>query len=214
MSSRLAYIDVPENCNPINLLKTWIEQYKSQTKSKIVTFNLATSFLNGDVSNRFIVLKELTQDGVIFNTNSNSLKVKQITENPMVSANFLLTYVNGETKSTVNQQIRLKGVAEQLPHNVSERMFETQPLFAKIRAMLVQEQGVKISWDELKKKHDCLVEGVQSGKVDLKAPEQLVLYKIVPNKFDFYQAGDGEIADRILFEINENKQWEHYHITP
>lgn len=41
-------------------------------------FCCSFSFRNGDVSNRYIELQELSEDGLIFSTNINTLKAKQM----------------------------------------------------------------------------------------------------------------------------------------
>lgn len=214
MSSGLSYIDVPENCQPSNLFKQWADDYKTNTHSGLVLFNLATSFKNGDVSNRNLVLQEISDDGgLIFNTNLNSLKVKQIEENPKVSASFLFTYTNETSNKRISQQVRMKGLIEKLPASYSERIFEKQPLYAKIRSILLEEQGVPVCWEELKKNHDDLLNKVNKGEIELKSPKQLVLYKIIPAEYDFYHANENEIGDRILFSKSKDDEWDHYHIS-
>ncbi|XP_030767431.1 uncharacterized protein LOC115891165 [Sitophilus oryzae] len=214
MSSGLSYIDVPENCQPSNLFKQWADDYKKYTHSGIVLFNLATSFKNGDVANRTLALQEISDDdGLIFHAKFNSLKVKQIEENPKASVSFLFTYTNETSNKRISQQVRMKGFIEKLPPSYSDKIFEKQPLFAKLRSVLIEEQGVPVCWEELKKKHDDLLDKVNKGEIKLKTPKQLVLYKIMPVKYDFYHANENEIGDRILFSKSKDDKWDHYHVT-
>lgn len=213
MASQLAHIDVPEACGPFQFLHIWIDEYKKRKNKNFLLFNLATSSKNGDVTNRYIALKEVVEDGIIFNTNSNSTKARHITENPKVSLNFMFLY-STDVSDQITRQVRIEGMAEQLSKDVSERIYNEQPLPAKIRGHFIQEQGVEVKWEDLKRSHDEFLEKVNKGEVDLKMPDHIVAYKIVPKRFEFYHAAGQEIADKVLFVRDcHSGSWNWCHIT-
>lgn len=212
MASELAHIDIPETCEPFKLFRDWIEEFKLHTQTNLLPFNLATSH-NDAVKNRSVILQELSEEGLIFNSNLNSPKAEQLASNPRVAACFLFVYFNAEISKAISRQVRIEGIVEQLSPEIIERQYNAQPLFAKIRTNLIKKQGEEVKWEELKRKHDKLLEKVTKGDIELRVPNNFVSYKIVPKQFDFYHAASEEIADRVLFKNDGSEGWSHCHIA-
>ncbi|XP_030767432.1 uncharacterized protein LOC115891166 [Sitophilus oryzae] len=161
-----------------------------------------------------MTLQEISDDGgIIFYTYLNSLKAKQIEENPQVSVSFLFLYTNETSNKKITQQVRMKGRIETMRTCCNAKIFEKQPLYAKIRTVIIAEQGVPVAWEELKKKHDRVLAKVNKGEMEFKVPKQFVLYKIIPARYDFYYFNENEIGDRIFFSKSEDDKWDHGHLT-
>ncbi|XP_066245051.1 pyridoxine/pyridoxamine 5'-phosphate oxidase-like [Euwallacea similis] len=207
MSSKLAKIEILPNQRPLDLLKDWIDDFRRHTTVPVI-FSLATVGNSGDVKNRFIALQNLTEDGLVFNTNRNSPKVQQIEENPKVAACFPFAYTDGNTL----RQVRIEGTAEKVTTKITQETFNSFPLHVKMRALLIPEQSVEVQWDELKARHDALLAKVSRNEVEANPPEHLVEYKILPKTFDFYHAHNEEIADRVFFKCVSGA-WTHTHLT-
>ncbi|KAL1505444.1 hypothetical protein ABEB36_005012 [Hypothenemus hampei] len=211
MSSKLAKIDIPKHFGPFELLKQWIGEFKSYTSDGPIPFNLATSSKTGDVQNRFVLLAKLMDDGLIFTTMLNSPKIHHINENPKVAGAFLFNYSNGNSEM-ISRQVRFEGKIVKVDSEITNELFDAWPFYAKVRGVLYSEQSTEIKWDNAKERHDKLVEQFKSNVSELKCPNYIVSYKIVPTTFDFYHAGINEIADRVLFNYNSGK-WITSHIS-
>ncbi|CAG9759851.1 unnamed protein product [Ceutorhynchus assimilis] len=205
-TSKLSKIEFPKNWGPFDLLKNWIDDYKSHTNEASVGFNLATASKLGQVKNRFIIMQELCQDGILFNTNPTSPKAIHIKENPNVAASFL--FVN----KTFCKQVRIEGEAQKL--QMTQQQYECLPFVAQMRSALITEQSQEVDWDDLKFRHDGLVEEIDKGIIKFDSvPDNLVVFKIIPKMFDFYYSQTNEIADRVLFKSQEGDKWTCNHIT-
>ncbi|XP_018562283.1 uncharacterized protein LOC108904283 [Anoplophora glabripennis] len=210
VESGLARIEIEENCNPFHLFGEWLDESKACGKFNTVFFNLATTNRNGDVSNRVVVLRDFKENSLVFVTNGNSKKIQQIKANPKVSACFFWNYTKDE--KYIQRQVRIEGISVEMSFQECLEYYNKEPLYCKIRSHICQ-QGQKVDWDTLKKKHDEILEEIKTTNKQLPMPEYLVAYKIIPNKFDFYFAWDNNIADRLEFIQKSGNGWEFYHVA-
>nr|CAH7757076.1 unnamed protein product [Callosobruchus chinensis] len=202
--SGLAHIEVEKGVLPSELVEEWIKEFKEYSKANKVLMNLATASRTGEVSNRNVVLRELNDDGFTFLTVKNGKKVQHMTENPTVSACLYFSYNKDGTH--IERQVRIEGVAEKLSEEKCKEFYDREPVHAKIRNIIC-DQGKKIEWDDLKAKHDQLLQKYKDGKIGLEMPKHVVAYMIQPHKFDFYYAFDNYIADRIVFCKENSCEW-------
>nr|CAH7757077.1 unnamed protein product [Callosobruchus chinensis] len=180
VESGLACIELKENVRPLELFTEWMEEYKTCSGARLTSFNLAVASLSGEIANCTISLVELQKDGFIFATKRNSRKAKFI--------------------------VRMQGTAKELSKEDCESIYQRLPTYCKIRDIIC-DQGEEVHWEDLKMKHDELLEKCRRG-MELKMPDSLVAYKIVPKVFDFYYSSNSTIADRILFR-RECCKWKH-----
>ncbi|KAJ8959820.1 hypothetical protein NQ318_011552 [Aromia moschata] len=131
-------------------------------------------------------------------------KIQQMKDNPKVSGCFFWGYQKDE--KFIHKQIRIEGIAEKLSNEECEEYHNKDPLFCQIRSHICQ-QGQKVDWDELKKKHDEILEAVKETNKPLKMPEYYVAYRIIPNMFDFYYSYNTNIADRLAFTKQCEDKW-------
>nr|XP_023028108.1 uncharacterized protein LOC111516162 [Leptinotarsa decemlineata] len=200
--STLAYIDVTAGCAPFELFEDWLGEAKSCGGFKNSLFSLATSSLSGRVSNRTVVLRDFKDNNLIFISNKDNKKSHQIAENPNVAACFLWLYKKDE--NFINRQVRVEGTAKEISREDCRKYFENESLLAQVRAHL-GKQGQKVNWDELKTKYDEILKEVKENGMKINLPQHVTAYKITPNYFDFYYSFNEAIADRIIFEEDENE---------
>ena len=77
--------------------------------------NLATASLDGQTSLRTVLLKAYSDDGFVFFTGPETLKVRQMTENPRVSLLFFWP--------ELNRQVRIDGTASRIAITALARSF-------------------------------------------------------------------------------------------
>ena len=120
-----------DNCfkdleNPIELFKEWFNEAKKTEINDPNVFTLATADANGIPSARMILLKDYSQNGFIFYTNSNSKKGKSISENNNIALNFHW--------KTQNRQIRIEGQAKIVSAEDADTYFSSRPRGSQIGA--------------------------------------------------------------------------------
>ncbi|XP_037955871.1 pyridoxine-5'-phosphate oxidase-like [Teleopsis dalmanni] len=184
-----------KNKEPFSLFREWLE-VALQT-DEILEANaacLATANKAGVPSNRFVLLKDVTNEGFTFFTNYGSRKAQDIDENPNVAMTLYWC--------PLRRSVRIEGVATKIPHELSAAYFHQRPRASQIGA-LASEQSQRIP----SRKHLDEIEA--KIKENLKPDEQVPMpnwggYLITPSCVEFWQGQTDRLHDRIRFRKGEN----------
>lgn len=144
---------------------------------------------NGFPSNRFVLLKDVLDEGFTFFTNYGSRKAQNISENPNVAMTFYWL--------PLRRSIRIEGVAEKISREKSLEYFHMRPRASQIGA-LASEQSSKIP------SREHLDEIEAKIKSDLGDDKEVPLpnwggYLIKPRLIEFWQGQSDRLHDRIRF---------------
>ncbi len=191
--------DTDLDSNPINALKIWLEDAK-QKCAHYSAFNLSTGNSSGRITSRIVLLKEIDKGSLIFFSNYNSLKGKQIAENPLVAATFFW----GE----MERQVRIEGEVKKVSEEKSQQYFNSRPTASKWAAMASNQSEPIEHRENLEAKYEKIK---QSGKT--KRPENWGGYAIEPHYFEFWQGRESRLNDRIVFE-KVGDSWKRYRLQP
>ncbi|XP_005184820.1 pyridoxine/pyridoxamine 5'-phosphate oxidase isoform X2 [Musca domestica] len=175
---------------PITLFKEWMNQ-ALQTEEIIEpnAASLATVGSDGCPSNRFVLLKDISDEGFTFFTNYGSRKAQNIASNPNVAMTLYWC--------PLRRSIRIEGVAEKIPQEDSLKYFHERPRASQIGA-LASEQSSRIP----SRKH--LDEIEKKIKQELGDDKAVPLpnwggYLIRPKLIEFWQGQTDRLHDRIVF---------------
>ncbi|KAL7306423.1 hypothetical protein TKK_0001840 [Trichogramma kaykai] len=203
--SDLCYIDVKSE-NPYDLFKEWHKEACVYSTGLPHALCLSTVSKDMKVSSRHVVLRRIEEDGFCIYTDNRSRKTKELTEVPEAAMCFLWAYINDKGQK-VARQVRIEGEVVVMDKDAYADLYDKDKLFCKIRAYICH-QDKEVDWNELKAKHDQLLEDVRQNKVNLPMPDHFIGYKMLPKAIEFYYARDTLIGDRILFEKSEDSnQW-------
>ena len=75
--------------NPINQFKYWFAEICEKGVDHPEAMNIATASKEGRISSRIVLMKTIEEDGIIFFTNYESHKAKEMEINPFIAANLL-----------------------------------------------------------------------------------------------------------------------------
>lgn len=199
--------------NPLLMFKTII----GRLDQNFIAMNLATVDKEFGVLNRSVIYRGLIDDShICFVTERNSRKYENLKENPKLGLTMLFSIQNYAEKEefTETWQIRLiDAEAVELDDGVIERLWQEEPLFAKIRSHIC-ECGRPNDHKELERKCNEMYERYQK---ECKEPEQTKSYtafKIIPKRWDFYKGEPNKIADRVQYKrlTGETDEWEICHV--
>lgn len=193
-----AYIDK----NPFVQFNFWFDLV---VKAKIVEPNamtIATATKTGIPSARVVLLKSFDVTGFTFFTNYGSRKGKELLENPFASLLFWW--------KEFERQIRIEGRIEKISRYESGQYFNLRPLKSRYGALASDQsetvEGRKVleyKFAELEKKF---------GE-NPPMPENWGGYKLIPNRFEFWQGRQDRLHDRICYE-KEKDFWKIYRLQP
>jgi len=190
------------NENPFRQFKIWFDRV---VESKIIEPNamtLATVSKRGSPSARIVLLKEFNETGFTFFTNYLSRKGKDLSENP--NAAILFWWKEFE------RQVRIEGKIEKISKEESEKYFSVRPLKSRYGALSSNQSDIVENREVLEKRFAEL--GTRFGE-NPPMPENWGGYKLVPNKFEFWQGRESRLHDRIVYE-KVDEDWKIYRLQP
>ena len=192
---------------PMLLFRQWYKAAEDNQPDDWVEANamsLATSAQSGRVSNRYVLLKGIDDNGIRFYTNYESDKGRQIAENPHASAAFHWAYIG--------RQVRLQGTVEKTSREDSEEYFHSRPRGSQIGAAASAQSS------ELKSRHDleqrtAAIEAKHEGEL-IPLPDNWGGYRIIANRIEFWQGRANRMHDRIVYELGSDGHWNRRRISP
>jgi pyridoxamine-phosphate oxidase len=195
---------LPEN--PIELFRSWYEVAVAKSPGKWMEPNvmsLATSDMTGHVTNRYVLLKHIEDNGIQFFTNYDSTKGKQLAENPQCSVAFHWPYLG--------RQVRMEGKVEKTSRDVSEKYFHSRPRGSQIGAAASLQSSEVESRKYLDDQRQKLTEKYEGQAIPL--PENWGGYLIVPARIEFWQGRLDRLHDRVVYRAN-NEGWTRCRLSP
>ena len=193
--------------HPIELLRSWCDLAVEKCPGKWFEPNamaLATTDLQGNVSNRFVLMKGIEENGIRFFTNYDSHKGQQLAANPKASVAFHWPYLG--------RQIRIAGVTEKTTREVSENYFHSRPRGSQIGAAASLQSSTVRSRQELDEQRKALESKFEGSAVPL--PENWGGYLLKPTKIEFWQGRSDRLHDRLVFMLRDHNEWERSRLSP
>jgi pyridoxamine 5'-phosphate oxidase len=184
--------------NPFSLFEQWFGAAMEADPKNAGVMTLATAF-NNRPSARMVLLKEHGADGFVFYTNYESRKGQEIAANPQAALVFWF--------QTLEKQIRIEGQIEKISSEKSDAYFATRPRESQLSAW-VSAQSSKIdepvSLDAARQKF---------GDDPIPRPCSWGGYRLIPDRFEFWQGRTSRLHDRVLFTKNDGP-WSARRLAP
>ncbi|MCX6181636.1 MAG: pyridoxamine 5'-phosphate oxidase [Bacteroidetes bacterium] len=187
--------------NPFEQFLLWFG-FAVQTDAHNANAMALSTIHNNKPSSRIVLLKELDATGFTFYTNYNSHKSNEISENKYAS--LLFFWKENE------RQIRIEGTLEKVSESASDEYFKTRPRESQIGAW-ASPQSTPITREELQKRVAEFSEMFEGKEVP--RPQHWGGFRLLPEKFEFWQGRASRLHDRFVFE-KKNNSWDIYRIAP
>lgn len=196
--SGLVEKDMPEN--PFVLFQHWFDQALKDQLPDANALVLSTVYQHRP-SSRIVLLKAVEQDALVFFTNYNSRKGREIENNPQASILFFW--------SQHERQIRVEGQVEKISDEQSESYFISRPLESQAAAIAsAQSEKIKDK-TALIRSYEHLLKHVEL----IKRPAHWGGYQLKPDYFEFWQGGSHRLHDRIIYE-KRMQNWQISRLSP
>ena len=188
---------------PMTLFNTWMREALDKMAMEPYAFNLATASKEGIPSSRTVYMRSIEENGIVFFTNYKGKKGKDISENPVVCANFFW--------AQLERQVRMIGKASKINTEQSDAYFASRPRESQLGAWASHQSEELENHQELSDRLDFYTKKFENQEVP--RPPHWGGYLIQSNYFEFWQGREKRLHDRITFSF-ENENWKINRINP
>ena len=195
-SSNLSY-------EPLVRINEWIEEAVKLEVPLPHAMNLSTTDDIGQPSSRMVLLKSISDEGMVFYTDYESHKGQMLKKNSKAALNFWW--------AKTDKQIRIEGVCIKTSDQESDEYFQSRPKGSQISATVsIQSKEIRDYENLVKEAKD--LEKRSSGS-NLKRPSRWGGYKLIPNRIEFWKNEANRLHRRELFTLESNK-WRKTLLSP
>jgi len=187
------------------ILKThyWIQEAKEKGAGLPHALNLASVSQDGQPSSRMVLLKRLSDEGLVFFTDYEGKKGKEINDNSKVAMNFWW--------AKTDKQIRIEGRCKKVSKEESDDYFHSRPRGSQVSAAASRQSETLDSYEGLLEKARQIESDNEGKKIN--RPERWGGYILKPILFEFWINQENRLHKRDLF-ILKNQGWEKSLLSP
>jgi pyridoxamine 5'-phosphate oxidase len=187
--------------DPLTQFELWFEEARGAVDVP-EAMAVATATPDGAPSVRMVLLKGADDEGFSFFSNYESRKGRELEDNPRAALLFHW--------HPLGRQVRVEGTVERLPDADSDRYFDTRPLGARLSAWVSRQSEVIGSREELLERVETLRQHLGS---ELTRPLHWGGYRLVPQRYEFWQHRDDRLHDRLQYR-REDGRWVRERLSP
>lgn len=191
--------------NPIQQFRKWfVEVDESGNIDESNAMTISTLGTDGFPKSRVVLLKSYDEYGFVFYTNYNSEKGRAIQQNPKVCLSFFWP--------SAERQIIIKGTAEKISREESERYFHSRPKGSQLGALVSPQSQEIESRAVLEEKLKALEDTYKEKEVE--KPEDWGGFRVEPHSLEFWQGRPNRLHDRFVYEKTGDYDWTIKRLAP
>ena len=203
--SALSLVDFTEAEDPVALFELWLEEAAKSEINDPEAMALVTVEEEGTPDARMMLCKGADARGLVFYTNIESAKGRELALRPKAAALF-------HWKS-LRRQVRFRGVVAELTAAECDAYFASRPRGSQIGAWASQQSRPLASRPALEAAVEVYERRFGSGEIP--RPDYWRGYRLAPVEIEFWRDGASRLHDRIQFKrANAGAPWEKRRLFP
>jgi pyridoxamine 5'-phosphate oxidase len=195
--------DKDVNESPIDQFKIWIKESHESKVHEWNAMNLSTVRQDGMPNSRIVLLKDV-DTGLVFFTNYNSAKGKELEHHPFAAVTFFWP--------VLERQVRFMGKVSKVSPRESDEYYFSRPFASQIGAWVSPQSKVIPNRAYLEERESELLHKLNEGTIT--RPENWGGYRLIPDEVEFWQGRSSRLHDRIHYQKGADGVWEINRLAP
>jgi pyridoxamine 5'-phosphate oxidase len=188
---------------PLAQLELWLEEAIVAQANEPTAMLVASVDAQGCPDTRWVLLKNIVEEQLIFYSNYQSRKAEQFAANSHVALNFYWP--------ELSRQVRLRGLVSQVAPELSDHYFAGRPRGSQLSALLSPQSQVVESRQFLEEQYRQL--DTQWQDKTIPRPTSWGGYQVQVNEYEFWQGRDNRLHDRFRY-TREGQDWSVERLAP
>ncbi len=189
--------------SPFELFTQWQQQAIDAALKDPTAAALATIEPSGNLWQRMVLLKKVSQGGFVFFTNYASNKARALT----IDARSSLLFPWNE----LDRQVTVTGVVEKIAARESDDYFARRPRESQLGAWASSQSNPIASRAHLVSAYEKVAQRFEGE--DIPRPSHWGGFRLVAREIEFWQGGEHRLHDRFRYVAN-NDTWQVTRLQP
>ncbi|MET0508420.1 MAG: pyridoxamine 5'-phosphate oxidase [Burkholderiaceae bacterium] len=188
---------------PLEQFQRWLDEAIAAKLPEPSAMTLATVSAEGLPSTRIVLLKGCDDRGLVWYTNYQSRKGRELAERPHAALQFHWV--------ELERVVRIEGPVAQVGYAESDAYFASRPLASRIGAWASPQSEVIAGRTALVAK--AAEYGLKFG-LHPPRPPHWGGYRLTPRRWEFWQGRQSRLHDRLCYRVDENGHWLRERLAP
>lgn len=203
--ARAGLSEVDVDPSPTKQIDRWIDEAVAADHPEPNAMTLATVAADGTPSARVVLLRGHDARGLVFYTNYDSDKGRELAANARASVSFFWVLLE--------RQLRVTGSAAKIPRAESEAYFASRPRDSQLGAWASAQSATIAGRDELEAKLAEVRARFDPAK-EVPCPPNWGGYRLRPERVELWQGRPSRLHDRIVYVREGDDAWTIRRLSP
>lgn len=182
----------------------WLDDAIRAAHPEPTAMTLATASKDGEPSARVVLLRGVDSRGLVFFTNYESAKGRDLGANPRATANLFWVLLE--------RQIRVSGAVVEVDRAESEEYFASRPRESQIGAWASKQSDVIADRAALESRVAAV--RARFGDDPIPCPPRWGGYRIALDRVEFWQGRPSRLHDRLVYVRTAAESWRVERLSP